>query len=546
MWTKAKRDYQVDAKRAVYASLRRVRSTLLVMPTGTGKTILFSDIIADGVRAGRRMLVIAHRAELIEQAVAKIAAVAECEVAVEMGQARRDVSADGGTQPVVVASVRSLINRLDAFEVDAFDLIVIDEAHHAVATTYTTILQHFDAKILGVTATPNRGDDVALRAVFDEVAFDMTLLDAIEDGWLVPIRQERVPTSIDLSACRRQRGDFNKADLERVMTELDILSEIAVPIVRHAGERQALVFAVTVTHARLLAEALREALRAAGSVGVVGVVTGKTPPDERAELFRRFRAGELKIMVNVEVVTEGVDLTVPVVAIVRPTQSRTLFMQMVGRGTRPLPRPGGGTVVDDLPDARARREAISRSSKPHMLVIDFTTNSGRHALVDCMDLLGGKALEAGVELDAREIVDRGETDDLIEALRLARARRARRDRELLARFDNIFALWNLPVPAADRWSRPSTPEQRERLIQEGVSPMNMDGRQAHAAILAIAERSRAGLSTYKQTRAVFRFGLPLEQLDELSRRTAAALLAVVREEKWRPPSGWWLDLLPNK
>lgn len=528
------RPYQEAAKRAIYASLREHRSTLLVLPTGTGKTVVFADVVGDGVRKGRRVLILAHRAELIEQGAEKIAAIAGCEVGIEMAE-QRDGSR--GDAPILMASVQSIVRRLDSFPRDAFHLVVIDEAHHAPAKTYRDILDHFSAaKVLGVTATPNRGDNVALRAVFDDVAFDLPLLEAIEQGWLVPIRQRVIETSIDLSACRKSAGDFTKKDLEAVMTTIESLHEIAVPTVEHTGERQAIVFAVTVAHAHLLAEAIREAVLTAGGTPRVAVVTGNTEVDERRDIFAGFRAGAVQYLVNVEVATEGTDLpTAAVIVMARPTQSRGLFSQMLGRGTRPLPG-----VIDALAEADAseRRAAIEASGKSHMLLLDFAANTGKHSLASGLEALEGDALDDQLQKDVREILADGE-HDLIEAIRLARERRAEKTRPLRARGGDPFALFGLPEPEPDRWERMITDEQKAVLERAGIPTSKMDRRQASLCIAALAERRSRGLATYKQVRALHRFGMPLDLVQGVGIKRATELMTLLAEAKWMPSKYWW-------
>lgn len=711
------RPYQDEARAAIYDSLRKHRSTLLVLPTGTGKTVVFASIVGDGVRRGRRVLVLAHRAELIEQGASKIAAVAGCEVGIEMAD-QRDGSRGGaliGQAPVLMASVQSIARRLDSFPRDAFNLVIVDECfpagtlvdgrpiesirvgdivtafdhvadeiverrvvrlfakhpsalvklttasgraitctpghpfyvpgsgyvealycaglvlvcddgtedkvervesvafgfdavracsdglvynlevegthnyfangvlvhncHHATAETYRKILDHFDsAKILGVTATPNRGDNVALKAVFEDVAFDLPILDAIEDGWLVPIRQRVVETSIDLSAVRRSRGDFSKADLSAVMSQIDALHEIAEPTVDElAGDKQAIVFAVTVEHAHLLAEAIREVITARCGTPRVEVVTGTTPDDERRDIFAGFRAGAhvVQVLVNVEVATEGTDLpSASLIVMARPTQSRALFTQCLGRGTRPLPgcvddvdaasmrarieagefdlsqqpiaeaiaRESAAIMAGD--DAAARRLSIALSAKPHMLLLDFAANSGKHALASGVDALEGDALDDELAKEVRKILAEGE-QDLIEAIRLARERRAGKTRALRARGGDPFALFGLPEPEPDRWARAMTQDQAAVLQRAGMPTKGLDLRQASAAISAIVERSRKGLATYKQCKALHKFGCPLEVVETVTLKRATELIDYLASEKWRPASKHWWAVPPG-
>ena len=536
------RPYQADAVAAVFSEFRSTRSTLLVLPTGAGKTATAGDIIRRGVQAGRSILWLAHRHELIEQAAEAIERASGCVVQVEM--AARSEASDGpslfgreaGKGRVVVASVQSLTRRLARFPADSFDLIVVDEAHRAMAPSYQRILDHFaTAKRLGLTATPERGDKKDLATIFETVAFDYSLLDAITDGWLVPIRRVEVEMNIDLSSVHTHAGDFNPSELSSVMTGLDALRDASLAIVKHLEGRQALVFCVDVAHVLMQAESIREAMRAKFIDGRVECVHGETPPGVRDEIFASFRAGGVSVLVNCNIASEGTDLpTCSLVAMLRPTKSKTLFSQQRGRGLRALPG-----VVDGPRTPRERRAAIAASSKPDALVLDLAGNFGRHAgdVVDALDgLLEDDDPDAA---EVRRILARRDTDDLLRAIELARASRFGRMREALARDGDFFAIFGI-VREAHRWGREMTSAQRALLERAEIPLVGVDFRGANQAITEIIRRREARLCTYKQARALVRARVPLMVVERASFAGAIEAITALMSASGRPVGdAWW-------
>jgi superfamily II DNA or RNA helicase len=391
------RDYQEDAVTAAINAMRGGGSTLLVMATGLGKTIVFAEVVrrymAQGT--GRRALVLAHRHELIHQAADKMRRVVQCDVEIEMGdlRAREDFY---NRSPVIVSSVqtqvagRGITQRMHKFRPEQFGIVIIDEAHHAVGASYRKVLDHFSrggCRVLGVTATPDRADEAALGTIFDSVAFEFGIREGILGGWLVPIMQRLVSvTSLDFSACRTTAGDLNGADLDGVMQFEETLHGMVYPTLEIAGDRRGIIFAASVAHAERVCEIINR-----HKAGSAVFVYANTPSDERRQLFAGFAEGRYQWLVNVGIATEGWDDAaldgrgVQVIAMMRPTKSRSLYCQMIGRGTRPLPR-----TVDGIALAEDRRSAIAASAKPSLTVLDFCGNAGRHRLVHVADALAGK------------------------------------------------------------------------------------------------------------------------------------------------------------
>lgn len=387
---KTPRPYQTEAHNATLRQLETYDSTVVVLPTGLGKTVYASKLIAGWERGN--CLFLAHTRELINQAADKLAVELGYRPAVEMNVqgAELDTLYQGGM--VVVGSVQTMYGdkRLEKYRRHPFGLIVVDECHHATSATYTKVIDHFrklnpSLKVVGITATPNRADGTALGLLFESVAYQMSINDAITGGWLVPVRQEYVVVdSLDLDAMRLGKNefgdrDFKAADLEEVLIEEEALHKQAIPIIDKVGERRTLIFTSTVRHAHDLAAVLNRY-----KDGTAAAVDGTTLPERRKELIRDFTEGNLQFLCNCAVLTEGFDAPVcSAVVMARPTKSLSLYTQMLGRGLRPLPG-----VVDGVNDAHDRRMAILESQKPACMVLDFVGNS-EHKLASSYDVLGG-------------------------------------------------------------------------------------------------------------------------------------------------------------
>jgi superfamily II DNA or RNA helicase len=422
------RPYQERLVEGTFAALASSPSTLAVMATGLGKTVCFSAV-AERWRQGR-VLVLAHREELIFQAAEKIADATGADPGIEMASERVD---RGSRCKVVVASVPTLTKpkRLRKFDPRDFGLVVVDEAHHATAASYLRILDYFrdglpaaeegppvpgnpDSRRLGLTATANRTDGSALGQVFETVAFDYGIAPAVEDGWLVPVRQQVVKVEgLDFSKARTTAGDFNEADLEAIVSQEEILHRVAAPTVELAAGLPTLVFCVTVKHAERMSEILNRY-----KDGSAAWVCGATDKDTRRETLARFRAGKVQFLCNVGVLLEGFDAPrCACVAMARPTKSLLLYTQTLGRGTRPLPG-----LLDPLGEAEpaARRAAIAASGKPSLLVLDYAGNAGRHRIVTSADLLGGKYEPAVRDYARRTLLEEGRAVAVADALERAK------------------------------------------------------------------------------------------------------------------------------
>jgi superfamily II DNA or RNA helicase len=444
---KTLRDYQFDAmcaSRKEFAS--GITSTLVVLPTGMGKTVLFAKMASEWEHGN--VLIIAHRVELLEQAADKLASELGYRPPIEQGQRGLDEDSMWQGGNVVVGSVATLKNlkRINKYREFPFGLVIIDEAHHAMSASYKRVMeacQEFnpDCKFLGVTATPNRTDNAALGIVFNTVAYAMDIRRGIQLGWLVPIKQEYVHLAEDavdfsnLTLTRNKFGeaDFPKEQLEAILTEENALHAMSRPILdmTQAGE-QCLIFNAGVAHAHLMAQVLNRY-----KPNSAAAVDGKTAAQQRFEIVSKFHKKELQYLLNFGVFTEGFDApATSMIVMARPTKSVSLYTQMLGRGTRPL-----GGVVDGPATPELRRATIAASAKPFMTVLDFVGNS-RHKPASAVDALGGD-YDFQVKALAEERV-RQKGGDIQEALEEARV-----DYALLAEEKKRKAV----VAAAVRYSR---------------------------------------------------------------------------------------------
>lgn len=325
------RPYQNRAVSAVEDAYESVRSALIVMATGTGKTIVMSALADRELRRGGRVLILAHRGELLEQAKDKLMKATGIEAGMEKAELTSDTDAETPPYMVVVGSVQSMCRpaRLARFHADDFSLVMIDECHHALAGTYRTVIDHFPvAKLLGVTATPDRGDLRSLGTVFEKIAFEYSIVEAIKDGYLSPIRAQTIPLKIDITGVAKQNGDYQAAGLGSALAPY--LRQICREIKARAADRKTVVFTPLIATSRLMLEYFAEI----GMASVVKEVNGESP--DRAETLAWFdSAPKGCVVLNSMLLTEGWDSpSADCICVLRATQSRGLYVQMVGRGTR--------------------------------------------------------------------------------------------------------------------------------------------------------------------------------------------------------------------
>lgn len=555
------RDYQQSAKEAVFREWETVCSTLVVLPTGAGKTILFASVIEQ--MQPKRAIVIAHRGELIWQARDKIMKVTGLDCAIEMGelQADRGLLSLLSKSPVVIATVQTLNSsagesrlfgkrtRMTRFNPKEFGVMVVDEAHHGTSKTYRSVIDHFrainpDIKVLLVTATPDRSDEEALGQIAESVAFNYEILDAIHDGWLVPIEQQMVSIEgLDFSGIRTTAGDLNGADLAAVMESEKNLHGVASSSIEIIGDRRALVFTSSVKQAETICAIFNR-----HRTNMAAWVCGKTPKDERALMLSDFQSGAVQVVCNCGVLTEGFDDPgVEVILMARPTKSRSLYSQMAGRSTRPLPG-----VVDGLESKGQRKLSIAMSKKRSCLIVDFVGNSGRHKLMTTADILGGnvseqakaaaieKAKKSGKAVLMSATLDE-EEDRLIKEAKEKKIKEDARKAKLVAKVKfttskiNPFDAMDI-TPVQERgWDKGKslTEKQRTLLMRQGIDPDEMTYTQGSQVLRELFKRWKNGMATMKQCAALKRYGYLTEGL---TTKQAGATLDALAKNNWKKPT----------
>lgn len=435
------RPYQQAALDATRAQLKQFNSTVVVLPTGLGKTVYAAKLISQWEQGNT--LFLAHTKELIGQAADKLGAELGYRPGVEMGQqaVEMDTLWSGGL--AIVGSVQSMYGdrRLEKYGRHPFGLIVVDECHHSTSSTYKKVIGYFQAlnpnlKVVGITATPNRADGTALGLMFESVAYQMSICDAVNDGWLVPVDQEYVTVEeLTLENVKTKKNEFGEADfaqgqLEEVMVQEEMLHKLAKPTLDKVGDRPTLVFTASVRHAHELAAVMNRY-----KTGCAVAVDGTTQGDRRKEIIRDFSEGKVQFLCNCAVLTEGFDAPkCAAVVMGRPTKSLTLYTQMLGRGLRPLP-----DTVDGVPDAGDRRLAILTSDKPKCMVLDFVGNS-QHKLANAYDVLGGNYDSETRELARREAAkERKDVGEVMEqAAALLTLERKWKEREHIKARDVVY------------------------------------------------------------------------------------------------------------
>lgn len=519
----ALRPYQEEARTAIEREWSEGRSrTLLVLPTGTGKTICFAAVVKDAVDAGGRALVLAHRGELLEQAAEKIESATGLRSSVEKAES----TSIGEWYRVTVGSVQTMMRekRLAQFPEDWFDVIVVDEAHHALADSYQSVLSHFPgAKVLGVTATPDRADRRNLGVYFDSVAYEYSLPQAIKDGYLCPIKAQTIPLGIDISGVGVSAGDFKAGELGDA---LDPYLERIADEMLAAGckERRTVVFLPLVKTSQRFRRVL--AMRGFSAAEVNG------ESEDRKEVLSAFDRGEYDVLCNSMLLTEGWDCpSVDCVIVLRPTKSRSLYAQMVGRGTRLSPETG----------------------KTELLLLDFLWHTERHELCRPAHLVAKddevaramtKAIEEdGGPVDIEDAEARAEKDVVAEreqrlADELAAMRKRKRklvdplqfemsiQAEDLAGWYPTFA-WEM-APASDR--------QLAALEKFGIFPDAVEcAGKASLLLERLGKRRDEGLTTPKQIRFLESKGF--RHVGTWSFDAASRMITRISMNGWRVPKG---------
>lgn len=477
------------------------------------------------MRKGNRVLILAHRGELLEQASDKIAKATGLGCAVE----KAEESCLGSWFRVTVGSVQTLMRekRLAKFAEDYFDTIIIDEAHHCLSDSYQKVLGHFPkSKVLGVTATPDRGDMRNLGEYFESLAYEYTLPKAIREGYLSPIKALTLPLKLDLSGVGVQAGDFKSGD---IATALDpYLYQIADEMLKYCSDRKTVVFLPLVRTSQKFRDILNEkGFRAAE-------VNGDSK--DRAEVLEAFDRGDYNVLCNSMLLTEGWDCpSVNCVVVLRPTKVRSLYSQMVGRGTRLF------------------------SGKDHLLLLDFLWHTERHELCRPAHLICdndevAKQMTMNLEKEAGHPLDIGEAEkkaaeDVVaqreESLAKQLAEMRRRKKKLVdpLQFEMSIQAEDLSgyVPAFGWEMAPPSEKQKATLEKLGILPDEIDNAGKATKLLErLDKRREQGLTTPKQIR--FLEGRGFQHVGTWQFETAKNLIDRIAANGWKVPR----DIIPQE
>lgn len=514
------RKYQQESINSIQEEWNNGRKrTLLVLPTGCGKTVVFTKLAEEMVKQGKRVLILAHRTELLEQASDKLFKITGLKTALE----KADSTAIGSWCRVSVGSVQTLQRdkRLNQFPKDYWDVIIVDEAHHILSDGYMKVMKYFDvANVLGVTATPDRSDMRNLGSYFDSLAYEYSLVQAIKEGYLSKIKALTIPLSLDLSNVSMSAGDFKASD---VGTALDpYLEQIADEMVKQCADRKTVVFLPLVK----TSQKFRDILNAKGFRAAE--VNGESK--DRAEILENFEKDRYNVLCNSMLLTEGWDCpSVDCVVVLRPTKVRALYSQMVGRGTRLHP------------------------GKEELLLLDFLWHTERHELCRPAHLIcetpevAQKMVEnmeeqTGVMLDLEDMEVKA-TEDVVsqreEALAKQLEEMRKRKRKLVdpLQFEMSIHAEDLSnyVPNFGWEMAPASDKQIKALEKYGILPDEIANAGKAALYLdRLHKRQAEGLTTPKQIRLLERYGFkgvgmwPFEEAKNMINRIAA--------NGWRVPT----------
>ena len=516
--TIALRPYQQEARAAVERQWKEgVRRTLLVLPTGCGKTVVFSKIAEDCVKAGQRVLILAHRGELLDQAADKIKKSTGLACAVE----KAEQTSLGSWYRVTVGSVQTLMRekRLRRVEPGHFGAIIIDEAHHCISDGYQRVLQYFEGShVLGVTATPDRGDMRSLGSYFESLAYEYTLPKAIREGYLSPIKALTVPLKLDLSGVGVNAGDFKAGDLGDALDPY--LRQIAEEMGKYCRDRKTVVFLPLVKTSQKFRDILCEnGFRAAE-------VNGES--QDRAQVLADFDSGKYNVLCNSMLLTEGWDCpSVDCVVVLRPTKVRSLYSQMVGRGTRLHP------------------------GKDHLLLLDFLWHTERHELCHPASLVceneevARKMTEnieaAGGPVDLEE-AEKAASEDVVAQREEALAKQLREMRNRKRKLVDPLQ-FEMSIQAEDLagytpsfgWEMAPPSEKQVRALEKlGIFPDEIGNAGKAAKLLdRLDARRQEGLTTPKQIRFLEQKGF--QHVGTWDFTAARNLIDRIAANGWRVP-----------
>lgn len=470
---------------------------------------------------GGRTLVLAHRGELLDQAADKIQRMTGLACAREQAES----TSLGTWNSVTVGSVQTLMQdkRLSQFRSDRFSHVFVDEAHHAVSDSYRKVLDYFDqANVLGVTATADRADRRGLSEVFDSLAFEYGMADAIHDGWLCPIEAQMVPLKLDISSVRITSGDYAAHDLGDALDPY--LDSIADEMAERCRDRKTVVFLPLVRTAKAFADKLSARGLSACEVD------GQSP--DRAEILADYASNKYNVLCNSMLLTEGWDCPdVDCIVVLRPTKSRSLYCQMVGRGTRLSPETG----------------------KEKLLLLDFLWMTERHDLCRPASLLGAsddvtkrlnemvEDAEDGMGIDLLEAESQAESDvqaEREEALAAELERMRHRKAKLVDPLQYALSICDIDLQSYEPtfgWERMlPTQGQIELLERRGIDATGMNAGMAKKVIDSLMKRQEQGMATPKQVRMLERKGFV--HPGTWTFEQASKMMSILARNRWMVPA----------
>ncbi len=552
------RPYQSNAVDATFKAWDAGHHDCLVYsPTGTGKTVMFIEIIRMVVGTAKRVMVIVDREELVSQTVQRIVQTLNIYPCIEQADQYAVINSNGRS-PVVVATIQSLRTqyqsgeyRYERFDPRTFQCILLDEAHLTITSTYFQVIKHFkqnpDLVLAGFTATPKRADGRSLAQMYPHCSFEYRMLDAINDGYLVPVRGKVITvSSVSLKGLKvsSKSKDYTDKQIGELMEQEKTLFETVGALLKETVGKQTIVFTPRVNHAKLMAAAINQE-----RPDTARVIYGAMNKERRKRIINDFKEGRIQYLCNCAVLTTGFDApNIEVVANCRPTKSWSLFTQIVGRGTRPLPG-----VVDGDKTRDERIAAIAASSKPHLTVLSFVGREGSMNLVGPEDVLAGEMEPPEVVERAKEILDQLDQDDdatdIMEAIEQAREQiETEQDQEAAiasVRIDGV----EYEIQGTDWFdknanftkvlkSQTQLPEQYTVPFLEAAGyPSHeitrWDQERRERASKYLQQREATGMCTLKQSNLIKRLYPNMSQADRkgLTKREAASLIGRGFENK---------------
>jgi len=478
------RDYQQEAFDACLRDLQRVRSSLIVLATGLGKTVLFCKLAEHWEG---RILVLAHLEELLQNARDDLMAICGEPVGIERGRDHHE------GERIVVGLIQSVGKRLHHFDPNHFSLIIVDEAHHASSEAYRKLFDHFgEAKIVGLTATDSRADGSPLP--FDACSYRMGIREGIEDGYLVPVSGKRVIIKeLDLSRVKRKNdgeGDFDDSALDDAMVQGAVA--IADVLVNDYPFDKGILFFPGCASAKLTAELLNER-EPDSAVYIDGTITGS----ERRALVAKLRNGDARWLANVGIATEGFNWPdASVVGMCSPTLSRPAYVQRAGRGTRPL-----AGLLNGLSSSSSRRAAIQASNKPSMLILDFVGVSANLDLISAETFLNDQKPKTEEE----ETFGGNEADG---------------DSEIPDEDEGFISQPNINLRAIAKGVKSRTVHEYDEF-----NPFEASGAQHEKVELRGSTLGQENSISYKQLRQLQRFGIDDESLTKIEAQRMVGFIA---------------------